>query len=61
MKVYQDEIKIKTAARVTYQNITGQLKQIVKNSAINNGICLVQTPHTSMCMTRILTATYFYR
>lgn len=47
MKVYQDEIKIKTAARVTYQNITEQLKQIVKNSAINNGICLVQTPHTT--------------
>ena len=33
--------------RVTYHNITEQVKEIVAKSGIKNGICLVQSPHTT--------------
>lgn len=33
--------------RVTYHNITDQLKEIVDKSNIKNGICVVNTPHTT--------------
>lgn len=47
MNIYQDDIKVKTESRVTYDNITDQVKKIVSDSKIKNGICLVQTSHTT--------------
>lgn len=47
MKIYQDTIKKNTEARVTYANITEEVKSIVKESNIKDGICLVQTAHTT--------------
>lgn len=34
-------------SRVTYHNITPQVKQVVANSGIQNGICVIQSPHTT--------------
>lgn len=47
MKVYQNQINVQTKARVTYVNITDQVKEIVRNSEIKNGLCLIQTAHTT--------------
>lgn len=47
MKIFQQDIDIKTQSRVTYENITEQVKTLVKKSKIKNGICLVQTAHTT--------------
>ncbi|MBH9991355.1 YjbQ family protein [Lactobacillus sp. W8092] len=47
MQVYQDDVQIPTAARITYQNITDDVKKIIQTSQIQNGICLVQTSHTT--------------
>ena len=33
--------------RVTYHNITEDVKQVVARSGIQNGICVVQSPHTT--------------
>ncbi|WP_434520457.1 YjbQ family protein [Pediococcus sp. M21F004] len=47
MNVYQKDIKVTTEDRVTYKNITEEIKKIVKESQVSNGICLVQTSHTT--------------
>ena len=47
MKVYQSVVTVKTDARVTYINITDRVKKIVQESRIENGICVVQTAHTT--------------
>lgn len=47
MKIYQDDINVKTQSRVTYDNITDQVKDIVKKSGVENGLVLVQTSHTT--------------
>ncbi|MDF7639589.1 YjbQ family protein [Lactobacillus sp. ESL0791] len=47
MKVYQDTIQVTTKARVTYVDITSKVRESVKKSDVDNGICLVQTPHTT--------------
>jgi len=47
MNIYQEDVKVKTESRVTYDNITDQVKSIVAKSGIENGICLVQTSHTT--------------
>ncbi|WP_340852982.1 YjbQ family protein [Ligilactobacillus salivarius] len=47
MKIYQEELTIDTDARITYKNITEDVKKIVAESKIENGLCLIQTPHTT--------------
>lgn len=48
MAVYTAELNLKTYnGRVSYLNITEQIKQSVAESGIENGICLVQSPHTT--------------
>ena len=48
MKIIHDSITIHSVSgRVSYHDISEQVKEIVKNSGINNGICLVQTAHTT--------------
>lgn len=47
MKIYQTELKVETQARVTYVNITDQVNEVVKSSGAKNGLCLIQTPHTT--------------
>ena len=47
MQIYQEDINMKTQSRVTYINITDQVKEIVKKSKVKNGLVLVQTSHTT--------------
>lgn len=47
MNVYQEDINVKTESKVTYDNITDKVKSIIDKSDIKNGICLVQTSHTT--------------
>lgn len=48
MKTHYDQIKLTSnGRRVSYFNITNQVKDIVKASEIKNGICTIQSPHTT--------------
>ncbi|MGL5694226.1 MAG: secondary thiamine-phosphate synthase enzyme YjbQ [Peptostreptococcaceae bacterium] len=48
MKVYNDEIILTSnGKRVTYHQITNQIKEIVKKSNVKNGICVVSSQHTT--------------
>lgn len=48
MTVYQKSLPIETASgRPSYHNITEQIKEVVEESGVKNGICVVQTPHTT--------------
>lgn len=48
MAVYFDTCNIKTVmGRPSYHRITSQVQKIVNTSQIANGICLVQTTHTT--------------
>ncbi len=42
-----NQIKIKTNQRQEVINITGKVKEIVKKSEIEKGICVVYIPHTT--------------
>lgn len=46
--VYQDSIKVQSVGgRPSYHNITEDVRAIVAASGITNGICVVQSPHTT--------------
>lgn len=48
MKTYKDTVILTSnGSRVTYHNITDQVKSIVEKSGIQNGICVVQSQHTT--------------
>ncbi|MGX7148958.1 YjbQ family protein [Enterococcus ureasiticus] len=48
MKTYtMDLALLSNGQRVSYHNITEEVKQAVKESKITNGICVVQSPHTT--------------
>ncbi len=48
MKMYKETmILTSNGSRVTYHNITDKLIKIVKKSGISNGLCTVQSPHTT--------------
>lgn len=45
------EILIKTSRRIEFVNITGKVEQIVKESKIENGLCVAYAPHTTAAIT----------
>lgn len=48
MAIYQDTIVVQSNGnRPSYHNVTEQVKEIVAKSGIKNGICVVQSPHTT--------------
>lgn len=48
MKIYQETIHLESHGnRVTYHEITDKVNQILKESRVNNGIVVVQSPHTT--------------
>lgn len=48
MKVQHEQLIVESnGVRVTYSNITDQVKAIVEKSGIQDGICVVATPHTT--------------
>lgn len=48
MTTYKDTLILTSnGTRVTYHNVTEQVKAIVSKSGIKNGICVVQSQHTT--------------
>lgn len=48
MTTYLQELTLTSnGKRVTYHDITKDIKKAVKNSGIKNGMCVVQSPHTT--------------
>ncbi len=47
MKVYTEEIHVQTAQGVNPVDITRQVEDIAKKSEVNQGTCLMYTPHTT--------------
>lgn len=48
MKVVKKELSLTSnGQRVAYHDITAEIKTIVAESQITNGICVVQSPHTT--------------
>lgn len=48
MTVYSKRIELASnGSRVTYHEITSQVRQAVEESKISNGICVVASPHTT--------------
>jgi len=46
--IYQDTLHITTVeGRCSYHNITKEVKEVIEKSNIRNGICVVQSPHTT--------------
>ena len=45
------ELEVKTAHTTQFINITASLKEIVQESGVLNGICLVYIPHTTAGVT----------
>ncbi len=43
-------IRIKTTRKTSIVNITNQVKEEVKRSGINDGLCVVYVPHTTACV-----------
>lgn len=48
MKVYTETIELTSKGnQVSYHEITNEVKEILKRSAVENGIVVVQSPHTT--------------
>lgn len=46
--VYQDTVIVQSCGgRPSYHNISREVREIVEKSGIKNGICVVQSPHTT--------------
>lgn len=45
------EFSIKTNARTEFQDITPQIRKIIRESGISHGICIVFIPHTTAGVT----------
>ncbi len=43
-------IRVRTTKHTSFVNITNQVKEIVKNSGVKSGICIVYVPHTTACV-----------
>lgn len=48
MAIYQDTIVVRSnGSRPSYHNVTEQVREIIQKSGIENGLCVVQSPHTT--------------
>jgi secondary thiamine-phosphate synthase enzyme len=43
-------INIITHARIEFQDITGKIKDIIKNSGVTSGVCFLFAPHTTAAL-----------
>jgi len=46
-----NRISIKTRAKVEFQDITHEIQEVLTNSGIENGTCLIFVPHTTAGIT----------
>ncbi len=42
--------EVKTTKHTSFVNITNQVREIVRNSKVNSGLCIVYVPHTTACV-----------
>ena len=47
MAVYHETFKIQSDRRPTFEDVTGRVKAVLKNSGLKNGILLVYSQHTT--------------
>ncbi len=48
MKIFKDTVRLTSnGGRPSYHNVTQQVKAILEQSGVSNGICVVQSPHTT--------------
>ena len=48
MKMHQETLILRSnGVRVTYHEISKQVKEILERSGVQNGIVVVQSPHTT--------------
>ena len=52
VETYQSESQLRTAGGLTVTDITGEVRDIVRQSGIQDGICSVYSPHTT-CSVRV--------
>ena len=43
-------IRVRTTKHTSIVNITSQVREVVRDSGIKDGICVVYTPHTTACV-----------
>ena len=54
MKIFRDKVMITSNGnRPSYHNITQEVGAIVQQSGIQNGICVVQSQHTTLSLIHI--------
>jgi len=48
MKIYRESIEVQSEGlHPTFHNVTAQVKEIVANSGVKNGICVIYSHHTT--------------
>jgi len=47
MAVYHETFKVQSDRRPTFEDVTGRVKAVLKNSGLKNGILLVYSQHTT--------------
>ncbi len=47
MSVHFEELEVKTNSRTQMVNITGKVRKAVEESGIENGLCLINSVHTT--------------
>ncbi|MBV7392181.1 MULTISPECIES: YjbQ family protein [Enterococcus] len=48
MKIQHEQLLLETAAaKVTYLNMTDQIKEVIEKAGIKDGLCTITTPHTT--------------
>ena len=52
MKTYGSETQLRTAGGLTVTDITDDVREVVRESGVENGICCVYSPHTT-CSVRV--------
>lgn len=51
MKIYEEDLVVRTSKRVEFVNITDKIEEVVYNSGVSNGVCYVFIPHTTAAIT----------
>lgn len=50
MKVYSEELNVKTEKRLQVVNITSRVEEVVRKSGISEGFCLIFIPHATAAL-----------
>jgi Uncharacterized conserved protein len=50
LKIYSEEVSVKTERRFQVVNITGYVEEVVRRSKIVEGFCLIFVPHATAAL-----------